>query len=570
MKSKIRVVRVEGDPYRRSMQHARALGDEALSASLDFYRRFWDIQGAQMLPGFPRWARRFLTGMIKALIVNPGARDSRLEQRDRDMLRGYAAGLGGAVSYTDLKKAAAVPDSYNYCLGWLFGMRKAKLPLPPALTRINRPGFAGCSSMIAWGEATADGGLIFGRNLDFFTGDEWIERTVLLVAEPGPGEIPFASVTSAGIPIEGITALNAEGLAVGVHQNFCTAVSTRGRSIIYITNEVAARAKTIGQAVDIVRKKLPVSGWTVIVGSAAEKSAVFIETNARRAEVVYPEAGKSYTCYANCYLSPSLQEHEYVPGYAIHEHNHARLLRMRQLLEEHAGGIDAAKMAVLLGDHFDPVAGQERPLGNTISAVHNVTSAVLEADRQRIWIARGPAPANTTASYTGFDLEAIRRGEEGNLGDIPGNPYFHHPAYPALRQYALAYQAFDDLDTPRVMEHLQQACALDPEEPIYAFMLGLFYLKAGRTEEALARFRQADQPCNSAYRSALARLWQARCCDLLGRRPEAEKLYRSVLEIAPQDSGLDLTARKGLRKPYKTRAVKGIIAEFLMGESHEI
>lgn len=570
MSATIRVIKVSGDPYQRSVQQARALGEEALSSSLDFYRRFWDIQVSHMVPGLPPWARRSLIRLVNTLVVKPGTRDRHLEPRDRETLKGYADGMRNAVSYEDLKRAAAVPDAFNYCLGWLFGRLKAKLPPPPALSGFTPASGIGCSSLIAWGEATLSGGLIFGRNLDFFTGDRWIDRAVLLVAEPGPGEIPFASVTSAGIPIEGITALNAEGIAVGVHQNFSTAVSTHGRSIISITNEVAARAKNIGQAVEIVQKKLPVSGWTVLVGSAAEKEAVLIEANAHRSVVVYPEAGKSRLFYANNYLSPSLQAQEYTPGYGFHEHNHSRLYRMRSLLEESAGSITAETMAGMLGDHYDPLSERERPLGNTISAVHNVTSAVMEADRQRIWIAQGPAPANTTEAYIGFDLQAIRRGEDGRLGSIPGNSYYHHPAYPALRQYALAYQAFDDLDEPRVVNHLEEACRLDKDEPIYPFMLGLFYLKRGRTEEAFEKFNAADKPFNSPYRNALARLWQGRCRDLLNRRPEAEKLYRRIIEEAPKESKLDLAAEKGLKKPYKARAVKGVITEFLLGESQEV
>lgn len=563
---KIRVVKVSGTPYQRSLQHAQKLGQEALSGSMAFYRKFWDIKVAHMVPGMPKIIQRSLVSLIDKLVVKPGIRDWRLMPRDRELIRGYCKGVGSTVGYEELKRAAAAADAYNYCLGWLFKTLGAKLPLPPPI-----PGNGlGCSSLIAWGRATADGDMIFGRNLDFFTGDKWIDQAIVLVVEPGPGEIPFTSISSAGIPIEGITAFNAEGLAVSVHQNFSKSINARGRSIISITNEIAACARNISEAIEIISRCPSTSGWSILVGSAAHKEAAIIETNADGYEVTFPENGKPWLCYANNYLHPRLQKNEYVPGHALLEHNHARLFRMRRLLEENAGSITPELMAVMLGDHYDPISKMERPLGNTISAVHNVTSAVMEPDKQRVWVALGPAPANTTSAYVGFDIDALRRGEDGELGSIPGNPYFNSPHYPALREYALAYQAFDELNEDKVVDHLEKACRLHPQEPIYAFMLGLFYLKKGDIEAALEQFRQAEKPFNSTYRHALIRLWQGRCHDILGHRSRAEELYRRVLETAPQESSPALGAGKALKKPYRYSAVKHVVIEFLMGDAQEI
>lgn len=563
---KVRVVKVSGDPYRRSLQHAQQMGREALAGSLDFYRKFWGIKAAHMVPGLPKALQRALILLIDKLVVKPAIRESRLEPRDRELFEGYCKGVDFAVSCDELKRAAAVADGYNYCLGWLFKMQGAGLPLPPSIPASGM----GCSSLVAWGEATPDGDMIFGRNLDFFTGDKWIDQAIILVVEPGSGEIPFTSVSSAGIPIEGITAFNAEGLTVATHQNFSKSVHTRGRSIISVTNEIAACARNIPEAIEIIGRRRSTSGWTILLGSAADKEAAIVETNAGGYEVLSPEEGKPWLCYANNYLSPKMQETEYVPGHALLEHNHARLHRMRRLLEDNAESITAELMAVMLGDHYDPISGMERPLGNTVSAVHNVTSAVMEPDKQRVWVALGPAPANTTAAYVGFDIDAIRKGEAGELGSVPGNPYFHSPGYPALREYALAYQAFDELDEPGVVRHLEEACRLQPDEPIYAFVLGLFYLKRGHVEGALDLFNRAEQPFNSPYRSALILLWQGRCHDLLGHRSRAEEIYRRVLETAPPDSDPAKLAAKGLKKPYRAASVKNVVVEFLMGDAQEV
>ena len=56
---KIRVVKVSA-LYQRSFQHAQELGREALAGSMDFYRNFWDIQIAHMVPGMPKIIQRTL------------------------------------------------------------------------------------------------------------------------------------------------------------------------------------------------------------------------------------------------------------------------------------------------------------------------------------------------------------------------------------------------------------------------------------------------------------------------------------------------------------------------------
>ncbi len=99
----------------------------------------------------------------------------------------------------------------------------------------------------------------------------------------------FTSISSAGIPpIEGITAFNAEGLAVSVHQNFSKSINARGRSIISITNEIAACARNISEAIEIISRCPSTSGWSILVGSAAHKEAAIIETNADGYEVTFP------------------------------------------------------------------------------------------------------------------------------------------------------------------------------------------------------------------------------------------------------------------------------------------
>ncbi len=563
---KIRIIRVSGGPYERSYKHSQQLGKEVMSGSLDFFRNFWSIKLAQMAPGMPYHLRCALERAIKTAVVNPSIKDWRLQYRDRAILRGYCKGLKNAIPYEELKKAFIVPDAYNYWLSWLFNQLGGTVPAAPELAA----GGFGCSSMVAWGDATAAGNMIFGRNLDFLSGDKWVDNQVILIAEPGSGDIPFVSVCSAGVPVEGVTSMNAEGLVIAVHQNSSKAINRKGRSIISITNEIISKASSIYEVIDIVSRTHPIAGWTIVAASASEKHAVIIETNAKKFDITYPEPGHSWLRYGNSYLSPELKKDEFSAGYTLHEHNHARLLCMDKLLEKNAGSITVEKMAVMLGDHYDPYAKKDRPFGNTISSVHNVSSVVFEPGSQKLWVALGPAPANTTEGYAGFDIDAIRKGRDGDLGTIPGNPYFKSKNYPALREYTLAYQAHDQLDEEKVSGHLNKAHKLDPDESIYAFMLAIDYLKKGSISIALDTLNIAEQPYNTPYRRAAIYLWQGRCYDLLKNRAKARELYLKAFETAPEDSKIPAKARKGLQNPYKNSSIKGIMTEFIMGDAIDV
>ncbi|WP_368662516.1 C45 family autoproteolytic acyltransferase/hydolase [Zobellia laminariae] len=52
----------------------------------------------------------------------------------------------------------------------------------------------GCSSFAAWGDQTADGKLIIGRNFDFYAGDDFAKNKIIALVAPDEGH-KFMSVT---------------------------------------------------------------------------------------------------------------------------------------------------------------------------------------------------------------------------------------------------------------------------------------------------------------------------------------------------------------------------------------
>ncbi|MHC4091405.1 MAG: C45 family autoproteolytic acyltransferase/hydrolase [Planctomycetota bacterium] len=74
-----------------------------------------------------------------------------------------------------------------------------------------------CSSFSAWGEATDDGQMITGRNLDFAALPGLDTKHVLIAyLEPGPGRQPWVSLAWPGL-IGAYTAMNADGVTISMH-----------------------------------------------------------------------------------------------------------------------------------------------------------------------------------------------------------------------------------------------------------------------------------------------------------------------------------------------------------------
>ncbi|RMF97669.1 MAG: hypothetical protein D6741_09950, partial [Planctomycetota bacterium] len=78
-------------------------------------------------------------------------------------------------------------------------------------------GMMGCSSLLVEPPASKTGGVLFGRNLDFFAHQEMSRYTIVKVYAAGKGRFAFASVGFPGL-IGVLSGMNEKGLALAVHE----------------------------------------------------------------------------------------------------------------------------------------------------------------------------------------------------------------------------------------------------------------------------------------------------------------------------------------------------------------
>src|SRR5690606_15092542 len=68
----------------------------------------------------------------------------------------------------------------------------------------------GCTSFAAWGNQSADGKLILGRNFDFYVSDEFAEEKIIAFINPEEG-LKHAIVTWPGM-VGAVSGMNEKGL----------------------------------------------------------------------------------------------------------------------------------------------------------------------------------------------------------------------------------------------------------------------------------------------------------------------------------------------------------------------
>jgi hypothetical protein len=538
----IRVLKVSGSFREMGRQHGALLKDEVRIGPVPYFRTF-----IEKLMGGPRAGRLVWTLLQRSL----GAKVARaMPDFAVETLRGMAE--GAALPFQDLMDGCTMPDT----LMWLVARTMKVRNVGPAVShRIALE--LGCTSAIAWGSATKDGKLVHARNFDYHGVSCWPRTQAVIFHEPDDGQ-RYVSVSAAGVPLGGITAMNEAGLTLTVHQHMFTDRTRFGGTPIGTTGDVVMRkARSLDDAERILASQRPIGCWTYVIGDGNRHQVLCWEENPDR-HVARRETGGIFG-YANVYLDRELGKTErYLYG-NYWRHNRGRHERAWSRLRAGFGRHDARSVAAVLADAGDPRCR----VRDSIAMVLTVASVVFRPEDGVLWIASGEAPTSH-GTFVPFSLEREDHAPEHGtfeVGDVCPE------ARQAFEHYRRAYVAYmDDGDATRAREEADKARSLQPDQCVYHALFGLLSLVLGDSKSAEAAFDRAitlghpDQ-----QREASLHLWRGRARDVSGDREKALDDYRHALGLV-SDPPVAKAAKKGLRKPFHAKRASSTHVEMIYGD----
>jgi hypothetical protein len=512
------MARLAGTQAQMGAQHARLAGADAIRL-VEFYRTMPERALAGNLSGVAgfvgRAAARALATAWQARLARD--RPPELVERSRAFMETALAGTGTAPR--DALLTLATMDAMQNCVSMI---ARAKLgPFAnPALPRAAAAAVPACSSVIAWGNATHDGELVFARNFDFPGIGVWDAAPAFVVCAPTGGQ-RYGFFTTRGADTPVVTCVNEAGLVVAPHTRWHVGVKFGGAMIVDLVHDIARRAETLADAIRIARERTVSSTWGIAVGSARERSALVLEIAGPRLEVVRPAPGASFLVCANRYRSASLQAGQVAASAAWAQHSERRERRLRALVEGRPAPLTPEALARFMGDRHDVEAPENRRrLGGIVAQPTNVHCVVVSpaARRALVGVDRAPCCEGTWAELAwawdgptgGWEIErADGSGFSARLRTDIAAP--HDAATLALHEAARAYESAHDVSAARAS--LERAVALDPDDPSLRLAAAWLAFEERAFDRAVAHVHAGLARENESYRRGQLLLWGARAAE---------------------------------------------------------
>lgn len=325
--------------------------------------------------------RRAVVGAVR--LQHRGA-DEALPRDRRLEIAGEARGLGR--------------DPYAWFLPAYERMVRYHSAYDVALSFEGSP-IVGCSAFVAAGPATVDGHTIVGRNFDAELGAPFDEDKTVTLFRPA-GRIPFASVAWAGLSGV-VTGMNVEGVWVSVNGARAGEPSYDGMPLVLILRDVLERARTVDEAIGVLRRHRPMVSHLVLVADGDERDIAVVERSPERTMV---RRGRDLLAVTN-HFETALRRDPKDAVVRRRTSTLARRARLEEVLGAARGRLDVPGAVAILRDRR-AVGGGPLPPGDrrALDAGIATHSVVADATARVLWVAEAP---HTEGRYVRFDLGAL-------------------------------------------------------------------------------------------------------------------------------------------------------------------
>ena len=336
-------------------------------------------------------------------------------------------------------------------------------------------------------------------------------------------------------------------------------------------HEIARRCRTLADVREVVGKLRTASSWGFMVSSAAEQSALLVETSGEAVRFVDPQPGHDHLAQTNRYRHGDLAAGEVTSSLSFALDSDARFDRANGATER-LGKLDRDDLQRLLGDTGDPGApdpeAEDRLGGNCIVSAMTVQSVVFEPEARRLRMSVGAAP---TGLGPWVDIDHAWDGPvecvEYDEASYDAATAAEHSQREAMRHYVAATRAHLDGHPAReVLRRLEQAVDATPSEPNYRFLAAMFAISLGKLERARHHLAAALEREQGAYRRALCLLWHARVLAADGRLAEARAAWRELARLPETEATgpLQQTAERESARPLGRVRLRMVVPDIFL------
>jgi predicted choloylglycine hydrolase len=512
------IMHLKGSPYEVGYQHGILMSDEIKKGVVEFYAD--PINGGRKTRSL---ISKLINLYLKIKIYKP---IEKAQTKDLlEQLRGIADGSG--VPYKTIFKA-------NHHTA-------VTMVMTPVLIRqyfkkVNKLGInvGACSTIVATKEATSNGKTIVGRNTDYGGIEGWPKYQTVSFVQPENG-FNYVQIGTAGI-VMWAPGMNEKGLVVCAHYMVYDDIIPNGLSIAAFTDEFLRKAENLDDAINILNNNpRGISGGFVITDGKS-KDAFAAEVSTGKATIRRMENNR--IIMTNMAVSEEKRQIDFVSQYNINEGCPGRYRRLMQLIDENYGKIDASKAAEFMGDHIRFTTGTERCAYGIVGVDDNVNSMVFSPEELKLWIAAGLAPVCNNP-YIGFDFKEELKGHKSKISPekLEGYQYENPKKRKGMEIFNQAYIIHEE-DPNRIdemIELLQEAITLDPEEVIYYQMKAKLLLHKGNYNEAINLFENALNLKQSLNEKAHNHLLLGILYDLKEERQKALDHYHEIDKLAQEE-----------------------------------
>ncbi len=244
----------------------------------------------------------------------------------------------------------------------------------------------GCSSFAAWGKESADGGLIVGRNFDFYVGDDFAKNKIVLFVNPDSG-YKYASVTWPGM-MGVVSGMNECGLAVTINAAKGAVPTSTAMPISLLVRHILQHAENIDEAMDIAKTCQTFVSESILVASARDKRAAVIEKTPK--ETLLYTADATHIICTNHYQSDFFADNKYNVDNIAASDSKYRFDRLSELIDCNTP-LDAQKSVGILrnryGLHNEDIGLTNEKSINQFIAHHSV---VFDPEKLKMWVSTSP------------------------------------------------------------------------------------------------------------------------------------------------------------------------------------